>query len=261
MIGGFPFLAPFQSLNASKTFTKAVDVGCGSGIATLQLASLFPQASLYGLDISDVPEQTKALTPPNVTWVKGNVLDYSPSDQIDQIFTPESLDYIFGRMLLLGMSDWPRYISTAARALKPGGTMEHQDIDWAWTRVGTNERVDGDWEWGHRFTEAIEKQGLSTRAGSGAAELMRKEGLEVLEVKTFEFSFVPSERTPNSVLMGQTVQKTLVPIWPDLMKKVLEPTGMAADELERLTKDAMRDITSEEGLHLKFTVTVARKPL
>ncbi|EDN91431.1 predicted protein [Sclerotinia sclerotiorum 1980 UF-70] len=36
--------------------------------------------------------------------------------------------------------------------------------------------------------------------------------------------------------------------------------GITAERLATLTKACLRDITSEEGLYQKYTVTVARKP-
>lgn len=62
MVGGNPFLAPLHSLEVS----KAVDVGCGTGIATVQLTSLLPAAVVHGLDISPVPDGTQAIAPRNV---------------------------------------------------------------------------------------------------------------------------------------------------------------------------------------------------
>lgn len=88
---------------------------------------------------------------------------------------------------------------------------------------------------------------------------MKDAGLEIISVQTFEFSFVPSSKTPNSQAMGRYVQAKLVPHYPELLRKMLGAQGITGDELERLTKDSLRDIASE-GVHQKYTVTIARKP-
>lgn len=87
--------------------------------------------------------------------------DSASTAPVAQVFKPKSLDYIFGRMLLLGINDWVRYFSTSARALKSGGIIEHQDLDWAFYRTGTSQRLDTDWEWHKTLMSAIQKPRLS----------------------------------------------------------------------------------------------------
>ena len=262
MIGGTPCLTPVGFLTGA---SKAVDVGCGTGVATLQIANMLPSTKVYGLDISTVPEAAQEMAPSNLAWAIGNVLDIDYSQPADntmsrEIFAPRGLDYIFGRMLFLGINDWPRYFSTVCEALKPGGIIEHQDLDWKFYRVGTSHCLSDDWEWHQRIVAGAEKSGLSTRAGSDAAPLMEAAGLEIISVQTYEFSFVPSSKTPRSQAMGRYVQAKLVPQYPELLRKMLGPLGVTGEDLERLIKDTIRDIACEEGVHQKYTVTIARKP-
>jgi len=261
MIGGFPLLAPIHKMNR---MAKAVDVGCGTGIATVQIAATFPFAKVYGLDLSPVPEATERMAPENVTWALGNALevDYTKSGSnimAREIFTPGGLDYIFGRMLFLGINDWARYFSIASYALKSGGLIEHQDLDWKFYRAGTSECLSDSWEWHRAVVSGAEKSGLSTRAGSNAAALMVDAGLEIISVQTFEFSFVPSAKTPASQAMGRYVQAKLIPQYPELLRKMLGAHGIVGKKLERLTKECLRSLSSEEGIHQKYTVTIARK--
>lgn len=262
MIGGVPCLAP---THYEWNVAKAVDVGCGTGVATVQISSIFPSAKIYGLDLSPVSPAVQAMAPTNVAWVEGNVLDvdvHSPADDLmsREIFKPANLDYIFGRMLFLGINDWSRYFSTASFSLKSGAIIEHQDLDWKFYRVGTNECLSDQWEWHQAVIAGTEQAGLSTRAGSDAAVAMKAAGLKILSQQTFEFSFVPSSKTPNSQAMGKYVQAKLVPQYPELLRKMLGARGIAGAELERLTKECLHDISSEEGIHQKYTVTIARKP-
>ncbi|KAB8300499.1 hypothetical protein EYC80_000664 [Monilinia laxa] len=262
MIGGFPFLAP---LRTSDNISKVVDVGCGTGVATIQIATALPSATIYGLDLTPVPESSKKLAPENIIWAQGNALDmeyhqHSNDVMTREIFTPAGLDYVFGRMLFLGINNWPKYFSIASYALKSGATIEHQDLDWKFYRVGTSECVSDDWEWHKAIVSGAKRSGLSTTSGSDAEILMGDSGLEVISVETFEFSFVPSSKTPNSQEMGRYVQAKLIPQYPELLRKMLGADGISGEKLEALTKACLHDITSEEGLHQKYTVTIARKP-
>ena len=89
---------------------------------------------------------------------------------------------------------------------------------------------------------------------------MKDAGLEISSIKTFEIAFVPSRNTPNSQAIGRYVQAKLIPHYPELLRKMLESQGITGDDLQRLTKDSLRDIVSEEGVHQKYSVTIAKKP-
>lgn len=262
MIGGESCLAPIQSMTS---VSKAVDVGCGTGVATVQIAGMFPSATVYGLDISPVPAAVRKMAPANTIWAIGNVLDVDynkPGDSLmsREIFTPGGLDYIFGRLLVAGINNWSRYFSIVSHALKSGGIVEHQDLDWNIYRVGTSECLSDKWGWHQAIVSVMKQAGLSTHAGTEAAPIMKAAGLEIVSVQTFEFSFVPSSKKPNSQAVGRYVQAKLAPQFPELLRNMLGPQGITSRELEIFTKDCLRDIASEEGAYQRYTVTIARKP-
>ncbi|KAI0198164.1 S-adenosyl-L-methionine-dependent methyltransferase [Astrocystis sublimbata] len=263
MVGGKgPALVSSHLLSNAR---KMADIGCGTGVATIQLAGMVPSAQVFGVDISVVPNATKALASKNITWVKANILDSQRKpgapgrDDATGLTQLQGLDYLFGRMLFLGINDWPHYFETCASLLEPGGTIEHQDLDWAFYRAGTDVCLSTDWEWHRAVLDACKKTGLSTSAGSSAARHMADAGLKVISTQNFEFSFVPSAKTPDSQAMGRYVQATLMPQYPELMRKMLSAIGIEGSELERLTRECLRDLSSEEGIHQKYTVTIGKK--
>lgn len=260
MIGGTPFLAYKKHITTAK---KAADVGCGTGVATIQLAHLLPEAQVYGLDLTPVPDPSRAIAPANANWVSGNILDIDLSKHDDHMsaesLAPGTVDYMFGRMLFLGISDWRQYFQIAAKALREGAILEHQDLDWNFYSTGTDECLSDSWPWHARVMEAVEFAGLSKIAGSNAALLAEAAGLNVLSTQRFEFSFVPSIKAPCSQTMGRYVQAKLIPNYPEILRKLLTPIGVTPDELKQLTADCLRDLASEEGIHQKYTVTLAQK--
>lgn len=222
----------------------------------MQMGKVLPDAEVYGLDLSPIPAVVKQAAPANVSWMQGNILDI---DFDEKVFAPRSVDYIFGRMLFLGINDWAKYFITAARTLKSGGIIEHQDLDYPFYRTGTDTRIDTEWSWVEPAIKGFEKAGLSTTAGSGAAALMEAAGLEIVSRKTFEWSLVATDSVPNSKRMASYAQEKLVPQYPDILRKLLESQNIRGEEFEEMTRQAQRDVLSEEGIHQKYTVTVARK--
>lgn len=141
-------------------------------------------------------------------------VDYNePGDSVmsREIFTPGGLDYIFSRMLSLGINNWSRYFSIASHALTSGGFIEHQDLDWNIYGVGTSECLSDKWGWHQAVLSGAEQAGLSTHAGSDAAPIMKAAGLEIVSVQTFEYSNLPSSKTPNSQAVVRYVQAKLAP--------------------------------------------------
>lgn len=63
---------------------------------------------------------------PNLEYVQADVNGLIGQDPR---FQPESFDYIFQRLLVMGVSDWPGHIASVSRLLKPGGYLELHEID------------------------------------------------------------------------------------------------------------------------------------
>lgn len=260
MLGG----TAFKALRHLKPHPEeVVDVGCGTGVATIQLARLIPSASIIGLDISPAPDTARQAAPTSVTWVRGNILDIDDSCALDMtrpdILDQGSVDYAFGRMLFLGINDWQTYAAAIHRCLKPSGIIEHQDLDWSFYRVGSSECLSDGWLWHKRLMEAVHKAGLSSSAGSEVASHLQHVGMRIIGTEAFEFSFVPSSRTADSQAMGTYVQKLLLPNFPELLRKLMKSVDASSNEVEQLTADCLRDVSSEEGIYMKYTVTIAER--
>lgn len=121
-----------------------LDIGCGTGIVTNLMFETYPNAEAFGLDISPVPNvHTHS---PHVHFMQGNAISQKASQWVDTearekegiAFNRDDnlFDYVFSRMQILGIYDWPNFIKSEFALLKPGGWAEVHDIDW--------EYLDGD---------------------------------------------------------------------------------------------------------------------
>ncbi|KAH6672676.1 S-adenosyl-L-methionine-dependent methyltransferase [Plectosphaerella plurivora] len=96
---------------------RVLDVGTGTGIWAMDFGDEHPEAEVLGVDLSPIQP---AFVPPNVSF---------QIDDVESEWTYNSkFNFIFGRMLVGSISDWPAFIQRSYDNLEPGGWMELQDI-------------------------------------------------------------------------------------------------------------------------------------
>ncbi|CAG8461728.1 10265_t:CDS:2 [Diversispora eburnea] len=111
------FSAPVEDI-LNKEGSKVLDVGCGAGSWTFDMATNYPKSQIVGIDISPIPSSSE-IKPKNITFIQTNVLNGLP-------FEDNSFDFIFQRFLILGIpaDKWNFLINELIRVLKPGGFLE-----------------------------------------------------------------------------------------------------------------------------------------
>ncbi|CAG8557938.1 6762_t:CDS:2 [Dentiscutata heterogama] len=128
------FSAPIdQILNTSGA--QVLDIGCGAGSWSFDMATTYPAVEIFGVDIS--PLQPTQIKPKNFTYVKANVLEGLP-------FEDNTFDYVYQRFMLYAYTkdDWPAVMNELVRVLKPGGFLELMEPSPYLFNVGpVNERL------------------------------------------------------------------------------------------------------------------------
>jgi ubiquinone/menaquinone biosynthesis C-methylase UbiE len=109
LMGNKVFHSPLHRSKIHKT----LDIGCGTGAVTHEMASMFPDAQVLGADLSPVPEVRQKL--PNISYVQGDIMELE-----DARFEQNSFDMIFSRLLVLGMPHWKAYVERCVALAKPG---------------------------------------------------------------------------------------------------------------------------------------------
>lgn len=105
--------------------TRILDVGCGTGRSTMQLAERFPGAQIFGVDLSPVP--ALHAKPENVQYIQGDVRTLIEAGT--EPFVSGSFDYIYSRLLSLGMTNWEDYLGQIKPVLAPRGWLEIQEME------------------------------------------------------------------------------------------------------------------------------------
>jgi len=99
---------------------RVLDVGCGPGIATRQIASYFEH--VLGVDASPAMIANAQETPvPSATGEQAE-FKVSTAEEIDQLYEPESIDLITVATAAHWF-DMPKFYLAAAKVLKPSGSI------------------------------------------------------------------------------------------------------------------------------------------
>ncbi|EGY13471.1 hypothetical protein VDGD_00153 [Verticillium dahliae] len=116
LFGGKWFLAPFP---AERPPTRILDVGTGTGIWALEMGDRFPEARVYGIDLSPIQP----------TAVPSNV-HFFVQDASEQWDWREPLDFVFVRGGIGSFANFKEEIVRQAfDNLEPGGWFETQDFN------------------------------------------------------------------------------------------------------------------------------------
>lgn len=111
--------APARDLQAmipDRDFGHIVDLGCGTGEQTLELARRFPAASVLGLDSSaEMLAKAQAQQAPNLSFVQGDIQSLAGD-----------FDLIYSNAALQWLPDHPALLTRLWAQLNPGGVLAVQ---------------------------------------------------------------------------------------------------------------------------------------
>jgi hypothetical protein len=105
--------------------SSILDVGTGTGRWAREMAQIFPQANVVGIDVNLPPADSLAqqgkedVRPPNYTFVQANLFEGLP-------FADSSFDFVHMRLLVMAIphEQWPQVIDELVRVTRPGGWVE-----------------------------------------------------------------------------------------------------------------------------------------
>lgn len=157
---GSHFVAPLP-----QGLTHILDVGTGTGIWAIEMARLYPQAQVIGVDVGS--SSFKPDLPTNCVLQFGNVLEKLP-------FPDGAFDYTHQRFLVSAIpaQRWPDVIHELVRVTRPGGWIESMEINNIFQNSGPEtERLA---EWIARVSQAL---GFDANAVPSIGHQLQAEGL------------------------------------------------------------------------------------
>ena len=245
---------PIQS--PLKNPDRILDIGCGTGAMCLHLAKAHQSAwSIIGVDLSDV-DMPQSQKPTNVSFIQGNFKDLAASHPD---LAANSFDFVFSRMLVFGMTDWPGYIAQAVSLLKPGAWLELQDVDIMAYNEDRTLRSKS-WEWHRNQQQAFSALGLDIEVGSKLEGYMQAAGLVDVQVTEYRWVFGHWEGHPETDLIGEYSPKHIHEVNGSAYRKIFA-SKMSEAELEEDIRQMGEDLKGKGGgMFIPFYVVSGRKP-
>ena len=222
---------------------RVLDLGCGTGNWAIDFAKHNQHAQVFGYDVNDYPIWKEA--PPNCEL---HIVDIE-SDELWASFS-ERFDYIHGRLIVVGVRDWPRLLRQCHEHLAPGGWFEIQDLKMPTEcmdkSVGpaTSKFV----EYGMIFKENMPKVGLDPDLTAKIPKLLSNAGFSNVEVQSYKMFTGPWLDDEEEKELGKMGQANLIMGMYGFTHKLC--TGLLGWSEERYGK-WIKD-TEEEILEGKF---------
>jgi ubiquinone/menaquinone biosynthesis C-methylase UbiE len=179
---------------------EILDVGCGTGEATLRLSAIFPGASrITGLDL--MPELLsvaqgrlgeRATTPvPEIRFEQG--------DGFDLPFDDESVDLLVCRHVTQLVPDAKQLLTEFRRVLRPGGWIHVLSEDYGMLHFPPRAGVDPDRLWHEALVPFTAATGTDARIGRKTLPILRELGFSHTSV---QYLTIDTERVPRETLAG-----------------------------------------------------------
>jgi len=199
---------------------RILDVGCGTGVLTLQLAQQFPDAEVVGVDIASAPIINYA--PPNVHFIQSDIRDFVKNK--DDASSRDGFDYIFSRLLLMGMINWPAHVALLASLLNSDGWIELQELDLTAFSIDGKTAVSDDWLYWSVMKHDLNATGLDMDAGRKLLGYLSQQAhLHNISQEMYKTPISQHPDVPEGMAMVEYSRGSMLPMFAGLLQKVSGP--------------------------------------
>jgi len=234
---------------------KVVDIGTGTGIWAIDMGDEFPEADVVGIDLSPIQP----------TWLPPNVRFIVDDAEAEWVWPANSIDFVHARHMCMAIKDWPRLLSQAHHALRPGGWVELQEL--RFHLECDDGTMPGPAQYGYgRFVdlcmEGFRSFGIDPLGMEGNAERLRKSGFERVEEKVWKVPIGTWPRDQNLKTIGLYNRSMLVDALQAVsMAPLTRGLKWSATEVEIFLIDVRKSLmNSSIHSYLTFHVVYGQKP-
>ena len=217
--------------------TDILDVGCGSGRWAMEMAALFPDARVIGLDLVPPPEDANPLgegldaRPENYLFTAGNILEGLP-------YPDASFDFVHQRLLITAIprDRWPGVIQELARVTRPGGWIELAECG---QEQDGGPGYSGLWQ---SWIDFLAKRNIDFTIGKRTGQMLAEGGLANVQQRALNF---PMGDWGGRI--GRASATDCLAVGKALRAGVLAQNVMSADQYDALYARAQREFAQRQG--------------
>ncbi|USP76720.1 hypothetical protein yc1106_03994 [Curvularia clavata] len=180
---------------------NVLDVGCGTGIWSIEFADEHPSARVLGTDLSPIQP---AQVPPNCEFL----IDDCEQDWIFR----DPFDYVHTRAMVAAIKNWDRFFQQAYTNLKPGGYLECQDLAFPIRCMDPDVTAENSplMRWSELFLEAAKQIGLDGTGPRHFAPQLRSAGFTDINLKMYKWPVGKWAKGAKFKLLGRFVYEDLM---------------------------------------------------
>ncbi|HEU5381821.1 MAG TPA: methyltransferase domain-containing protein, partial [Ktedonobacteraceae bacterium] len=233
---GNHYVAPIDA-----SMRMILDVGTGTGIWPIEMARLFPQAQVIGVDVDTA--LFKPETPDNCFLRVGNVLTGLPFP--DQLFS-----YTHQRLLVAAITaeNWPRVVRELVRVTRSGGWVELVEIDNQMQPAGpASIRLQ------NLAASVSASMGFDGEAIRHLGDLLKQAGLQTVETQQI---VIPVGEWGGRV--GSMLKRDFLTVMHTLQSLYCTRGALSPTEYERMVQEAASEWESLQACCTFFAVSGRR---
>ncbi|TDZ20265.1 Secondary metabolism regulator LAE1 [Colletotrichum orbiculare MAFF 240422] len=250
LMGNKHYLAPLDK----EKVHNILDIGTGTGIWAIEMGDIFPNAEIYGNDLSPIQPEW---VPPNVKF------------EVDDVESPwlddRRYDYIFCRFMFGSVKDWPKLVKSIYDNLNPGGHAEFIDITSEYySPDGTLKEEHATRQWNKTLVDAINSMGREISPGPKLEGWVKDAGFENISHNKYLVPVGPWAKDPHYKEIGfMNLMQALKGLEGFTMRIFTGVLGWTREEVEVHLVDVRKELKALHTFHAQYDLHVVygQKPL
>ncbi|RUP42719.1 S-adenosyl-L-methionine-dependent methyltransferase [Jimgerdemannia flammicorona] len=224
---------------------KVIDVGCGTGIWTVEMAEQFPASHFTATDITDIYKNPTKI-PSNCTFLQVDTRDGLP-------FEDNTFDYVFQRhsSICFPVDTWPIVLKELVRVAKPGAHIELVECAQILHDAGPSTA-----RWAEHLFRTLMMRGVNARYVASMESALEAAGMVDIY---HDYQSAPVGWGPNAEL-GRLLKLNIMESIKGFRPQMTIALGIDDNEYDRFIENSEAELGTTHKTYFNIEMYTARKP-